>query len=503
MIGRKIFITVSYQYILTFLNIIAFIFLARYLGPENVGILAIAMTLSTTAIAFTDFGLTPAHQKLLASRNDHSELNGFFFLSKLLLISLVLGSTFIYFTYFNKGWFTNTTMLSVFKIIIIYTFFGQIVQMIKASFGGLTKVAIQHTPTFISEVLNSITRIVLSLFGFSIVFVASSHLFFSFLTLIIMIFYVRKIPVKIPNLQYYKIYFKLALPMSLITIIYTLNSTVDKLILYQYFGEVDLAIYSSGFRFAHILSLIGMLVSGVTFPYFSKYYSNNNVERLAELSFKIEKYLTLLISPIILFSICFADYLILGLLGSEFQDSAEILALFCVGIYFFIIFHPLHILLGAMEKYLIMTLIQIIFLATNIFLCHYFSLETFYNIEGLNLGPYGIAISMISIYIFSLIVYKLISSYYLGDWRIETLVIQSLFFLLIYIFIVKDNVLADTHLITRLSYLSFMIIINYIFHYFFGYLESGDIKVILNITNPREFIKYIRSELLSEGKNGF
>ena len=72
--------------------------------------------------------------------------------------------------------------------------------------------------------------------------------------------------------------------MSLITIIYTLNSTVDKLIMYQYFGEVDLAIYSSGLRFAQFLSLIGVLVSGVTFPYFSKYYSNNNVGKLSEVS---------------------------------------------------------------------------------------------------------------------------------------------------------------------------------------------------------------------------
>jgi len=373
--------------------------------------------------------------------------------------------------------------------------------MIKASFGGLTKVAIQHTPNFMSEVLNAITRILLSFLGYSVISIVYSHLCFSCLTLIVMIYYVKKIPVKIPDLRYYKIYFKLALPMSLITIIYTLNSTVDKLILYKYFGGIDLALYTSGFRFAQMLSLIGMLVSGVTYPYLSKYYHKKDFKKLSEISHKTENFLTIIIIPLILTSLVYSDYIVLGLLGTEFSGSTKILRLFSIGIYFFVLFHPLHILLGSMEKFLTMTLLQIFLLVLNLFLCHFLSLDVFISIHGLNLGYYGIALSVVIIYFFSLIMYKLISCYYLSDWRFATLGIQSIYLFVIYIFLVKEDIFAEMSLIIRLAYLFLMIIINYTFHYLFGHLKLEDIKMIFNIINPRESIKYIKSELLMEEKN--
>ena len=283
MISRKAFLSIFYYYSQAIVALVSFIFVARIYGPGQLGIIAICMTLASTALAFTDFGLSVSHQKLLSSNDNHSELNGFFLFAKIFLLSTSLLLTYYYFIQINKAWITSETMKLVFTTTILFVFVSGLSQSLKIIYGGLTKTAIQQTPSFVAEILNSVTKVFLALFSFSIVYVAFSNLVFAIVTLSWLLYYARSLNFKIPRFEIYKIYYPIALPLFLVGILYQINTNIDKLVLYNYFGESDLAIYVTGKRITEQISYFGMIISGVTFPYLSRFLARkiSNVSGLS------------------------------------------------------------------------------------------------------------------------------------------------------------------------------------------------------------------------------
>ena len=326
----------SWLFLESFITSIAAIFIsvyvARYLGPEQLGVLTFAISLTVILRPFVKLGLESiAYRDLISHKEKTNEILSSTFWSVLICgiftyISLIIVCVFL--DYSNEDLFITITVATV----LLFEAFT----IIKVFFHSRIKAKLTSISRLISVVIISSIKITLIYFDASLYYFA---LVYSLDFLITIVFYIVFFKWKfdfsyISNFSKSRAFFQLSnsWPLLLSSISTNMSFKINYLMIGSMLGSYELGLYSVGVKIPEALNVVPMLISSSLFPAIINMKNKSNFDYQNRL--KQFYFFTTWMGLILTFSLIFFSDYIIALFGPEYSESKMILVNYSVLVFF-------------------------------------------------------------------------------------------------------------------------------------------------------------------------
>lgn len=346
---------------------IYFVFIARFLGAEQVGLYTVALSFTTIFSIFIDIGASPVLTREIAQdKEKFSSLLRTILSSKLILSCIVYGlviGTIYLFDY----------PLPLKKLIFISGFVMIIDSFILSIYSALRGLHILKYEA-IGIILGQFITMSVGLFGlffikkdpvilmYAFLFGGSCNLFFALYQLrkkynfIFKPFFDRTV---LRNL------YIMALPFSLSGLFTRIYSYIDSIILHRFLGDSAVGFYTVAYKIPFALQFIPSAMAASLYPAMSSYYEKEK-DKLARSWERATIYLLILAMPMLVGLYLLADVIILRFYGDAFSISIVVLRTLVLGLVFIFLNFPLGSLLASCHKQKVNTMLIGITMLINV-----------------------------------------------------------------------------------------------------------------------------------------
>jgi len=351
-----------------FFGLILAIILARYLGPEEYGKYAFALSFTYIFTVIADFGLNDLFVRDIA--RDRTTVNKYIAFAIIIKPLLSISSIVCLIVALKIINYSNEIIL----ITIVYSLHIIFITLIN-SFTAIFRSYEKLEYAALIGILNGLIALVLIsfviIFDGTLIQILIFRVITFFLGALISIFLLLKIIAKPDfsiDLDYIKHHAKKALPFLTIGLIHTLYFNIDIIMLSKMKGDIYVGWYTPAANdlFFAIL-IIPSGIATVIYPMFSRYYSES-IEKLREAMNFSTKILIILGIPIGFGTIILAENIINLIFGDQFSNSIVVLQIMAFAICFSFIREPYGFGLAAVGKEKILMWINIISLTLNVLL---------------------------------------------------------------------------------------------------------------------------------------
>lgn len=159
--------------------------------------------------------------------------------------------------------------------------------------------------------------------GMGAIQVAYVYVLTALAILLVAIFFLRRDGIRWRKPALFSSYLSFALPLAIVTIIGALASNMDKLFLGFFWDYNSVAYYTASLTLTGIFGTIGAAVAVMTFPSFSKLHSEGRVDMIRTATLQAERYISIIVMPIMTFIIVFPSEIARILLGSGLEIAGE------------------------------------------------------------------------------------------------------------------------------------------------------------------------------------
>ncbi len=531
MLARKSFLVIGAQFFTRFLGWFGLLILAKLWGgfaPEALGIIGFAMAFVSIFNIIGDLGFTQAHIKRISEGQDLSTCIGTFatikILLNLLMVAVVLTSIFLWKTLLHGG-FTDATTESIVYVFVIYYFFYNLQQITMVTFNGKGEIAKQQLTAVTENIVKVPLTIFVALAGVTIAgiapliiwpetltplqqFIAThavgsqamAYVFGMIASAIIGFWFLRKCPVKRPSMALAKNYFSFALPTLLISVLLILSANLDRIVIGFFWTSVEVGYYFSVQQIIQILLIISAAMTFVLFPAFSQFHSTADYGKIRETLAMAERYISMIMIPVIVVIIVFAKPIISIMLNSSFYPAISVLI--TLSIYTFIYtYMALHTsLITGVNKPKVAAKNGLIICLINIILDFLFvPQQGLLAPLGIN-GPTGAAIASSTAIFVGLVLLKISAKRLVHSTIIPLktflhILAGALMGLALYAVstLVLINRWYTVLLVAAVGLLLYLGILSLMREF-----TKKDLRFFLNILHPREMYKYIKTEIKEE-----
>jgi O-antigen/teichoic acid export membrane protein len=305
------------------LSFIALLFITRYLGAEIYGSLTFSMALVATFNGLADLGFNSANIKRISEGQDLDDCVSTFAVLKLALTGLMVAVTavlvLVYTFVLGRG--LSDTNFQLLLMFIGYYVFYDLAGIAIYTFDAKMETAKSQTiqmmdPIFRVPLVILVALNRMSVYSLALAFLVGAIAVFG----LSMVMIVRSgIRWRRPTL--FRSYLKFAAPLAIASIIGIIWMNMDKIVVGFFGTSVDLALYNSGLSLMGILATVGAGVSIITFPLFSKYYSEGRLDLIRQHTKDAERYISMMILPIVVVVFVFPYATASILLGGNFFDA--------------------------------------------------------------------------------------------------------------------------------------------------------------------------------------
>jgi O-antigen/teichoic acid export membrane protein len=533
MIARKSFLIVTLSFLSDFLAWIGIVILAKLWGsfaPEALGVIGFAISFVGIFQIVSDLGFSSAHIKRVSEGNDLGKCIGTFITIKLILTGLMaLGIFLIIFimqNVFNTGFYDATTT-SVISVIIFYSIFEKLQSIPLCTFAGTGEFAKYQISKLFENIVKTPLAIVVALAGVSAIGYSikpavtwpdflhplqkfiSEHAYGSLaLTYVIGaaavffvgLFFMRKYPIKRPDLALGKSYLTFAFPVMITSIVGTISTNIDKVMIGYFWTSVEVGYYFTIQRVLVFINIFYLSIGTVLFPTISNYYAKKNFSKIKETTKLAERYISMVIIPPVFFVLIFANPFIKILLDSAFLPAVPVLSalLFWTLIQAFNI--PYSNLVSGMNRPDVLAKINITVFSTNIIL-NFLIIPKNGILSGFGIsGPTGAAVATVIAFLISFFGYRGFVKKALGVRLFQThtprhiiaglIMVLSLYYVSYYI-----SLFPVIYWYLLLLYAGFGLLIYLVVLFLLKEFNKKDLQFFLDIIHPKKMFKYVKSEL--------
>lgn len=348
------YLTIAFvlQKILSFLY---FIYIARYLGPVDLGLYDPIKSLIPILLILIDFSLSVVLVREIARKPENTES----------YLSTVLGIKFItaFIIILGMGIYTNFSGNSSLVKIILYvdalivaldtftvTFF--------AVFRGLQNMKYEAMGVIGTQIMTIVVGVISITMGWGLqaLFIAVlCGSFFNFIFSFLMLR--RKLKVRISfrwDMDLIKRFLKIAVPFAIAAIFVKIYTFTDRYMLLFIAGQSYVGWYVTAHKLTYALEFIPSAFGVSIFPALSEYYVNSK-EKLAATFEKAMHYLLVLSVPISVGIFILAEKIVVSLYGEVFRASVVPLRILIVGLIVIFLNFPVGAFLNACNKQVINT----------------------------------------------------------------------------------------------------------------------------------------------------
>lgn len=341
------------SYILAFLYLL---YLARFLGPDNYGLLSLGLAFAGILGILADLGLNVLIVREIARNKSLTKK----YLGNVILIKIILAAITIGLTAFilNLLGYNHNTIEIVY-IFVLYMIITTFSQMFYAIFQAHQKMEYQSIGESLSSFLIFMGVLAGISFGFNVLGFSFIYLISSIIILVYnLLIYIKKF--FIPVLEIDRIFWKNiiyeAFPLGLSSIFTTLYFWINSVLLSLIQGNMAVGFYNAAYNLIVALMFIpGVFIISI-FPVMSDHFTSAKNLLIKEYE---KSFLYLFIIAILLFvyGSLFADKIILMIYGTNFANSIEIFRILMCVIPIIFITCLFGTLLNAINKQRIVTIV--------------------------------------------------------------------------------------------------------------------------------------------------
>ncbi len=354
------------QFLYAILAFLLIPFVARYLGPEGLGLYSLAATIGFFVSLATDWGLSTlltrevAQYKSLAAR--------FFSYCTSIKFVLSLLSFLILLIYLYLGDFGDVAIqtILIFTLASIISSFSQLVFSV---FRAFEKMHYEALAVFIDKFLSVLLGITFLVLGFGIRVFITSFVIAAIIKFLYAVYILSKnfflIKVRF-NRKKSVVLLSVSITFGLSTFLAFCYNYIDILMLTEMTSMEAVGLYSGSYKFLNLTSMIPAVLATAFLPQLSRFAQNRQL--LMQTFFKGCRYLCYIVLPLVPATFLLAGTIVFLVLGPEYEGSVgslKILVVASMGQMFNTFFVPLYAAVNMQKK---IVYFQIVGLCFNVLL---------------------------------------------------------------------------------------------------------------------------------------
>lgn len=302
MIARKSALIIITHIVNAILAYIALFFITRYMEPGDYGIVAFALGFVTLFSIFGMLGFEQAHIKRVSEGKDLGTCIGTFLVTKIGLIGLMVlttvGSIFIWRFVIGRGFESSTHEIAIY-IMIVYWAIRLFSLSFISTFNAKKEIAKAQLPSFLWTLTRVIATIYVAIAGFGALALAYTYIAGEIIQLMSTLYFFRGYPIKKPSRIYFRDYSSFALPLIIVVASSTIMTNIDKVLIQLFWSAANVGYYFAAYNLSRFIHMFTMAIGILLFPTYSMLHAKNNIKAIRRLTFQSERYLSMVIFPMV------------------------------------------------------------------------------------------------------------------------------------------------------------------------------------------------------------
>ncbi len=499
MLKQKALIYLVFNVLGSFFGLLSVFFVSRYMGANALGLLSTCVAFVSLFNFIGSLGFGDAHIKRISEGQDLGKCIGTFLTVKVFLsvLMVLVTLTFLFGTYLISGKFPfEKKYLLFFIIILVGNALGNLFTVINLTFAARLEALKDSISGFVQKFLNSVTKIIIAVAGLGVFFLAYSNLLAVICGGMVSIFYFRKYPIRRFDKTIFRSYLTFAAPVLIIEVSSLIFGYLDKVLLGYFAKTVEVGYYSAGQSIVSLLTYVGSIFALFLFPTYSAMHAAGKIAEIRVMAKKTERYISILLVPVVCFLIFYADDIRSLLLGNKFEKTSMIIRILSIQTFFLILSQPYTSQLAGTNNIKITMYIGIVISVCNIILNLVLVPARLFSLKMFGLNSIGVALSLMISSLLAVVLYRYFA-YKLTASKPNPAVFKFMLFSLL----AFSPVYFTYSKLFTLNLVSFPIAVAVSFVLYllvsllFKEITKEDISFYLNILSIKKMKSYIGSEL--------
>ena len=392
-LARKSILIVLNNVIGGVLGFITLSIIARQLGPEDLGILGFGLSFLGMFTFISNLGFDSSHNKRVSEGMNLGQCMGAYTGIKIGLTLLMAGLALITIQVYSRFFdgFSSAKEETVVYIFLGYYVLWSLAWIPITTFNAQRKQAKAQLPMIVELLIRAPLIVGLVLAGYGIIWVAASYTIGAMALFLTGMIFLRRYPIRWPDRSILSNYANFAFPMSVISISAALYLYMDKVMIGLFWNPEEVGFYFGAQRIIMFVYTSSAAVAILLFPTISSLHSKGEVKEINLLVSRAERYLSMLVFPVIALTIALNGSIVDLILGDGFDESGIILAFLALYALMAILNKPYSQVLTGTGKTRIAVRISLAIFFANLLLNLVFIPEDIGGIALLGFGGVGAA----------------------------------------------------------------------------------------------------------------
>jgi O-antigen/teichoic acid export membrane protein len=383
-------------------------------------------------------------------------------------------------------------------ILLIYFIIWSFCQILLNTYKARREIAKAQIPMFFETLCRVIATAYVVFNNLGIIALAYTYVIGEIAVLITSIFLFKGYKIKKPRVDYIKSYIKFAFPIAIVIASTKIMTDLDKVLIQLFWNATEGGNYFAVFRLSRFLDMATMSIGVLLFPTMSALHSKKDIKSIKKLSYLSERYLSMIIFPIVFFMIFLAEPVVHIMLSDKLYPAIPILQILPIFALFDALDRPYQMKLLGMDlphftrnRILIMVLVNVIL---NIMLIP--KDIQLLKIDLAGMGGVGAAIATVIAYFIGL-VYTRIKVWQISKIKINLKIIFHMIGALIMgIFLYYLNIIYPiSRWYDLLGFIFLGLGVYLLVLFIFQEIKKEDINFFIDTLNIKKMIKYIMDEI--------
>lgn len=506
LIARKSFLIVLCRGINGILGYLSMLFIARFMGKEVYGSIGFAIAFIGTFLFIADFGFGQAHVKRISEGKDLGKCIGTYMTIKLvitaLLVVVVLSVIGFWKFVMHKGFTDSVADERILYLFLLYFVFQSIASIAMHTFDARTETAKGQIPLVIEVVIRMPITIAVVLASLSLIHIALAYLLGMLGTMAMALLFLRNYPIKRTDWTFIKSYYQFALPSLGITIVGTVMGNIDKVLIGYFWKAGETGLYYSVQNITNTIYFVSPALCAILFPTVSGLHTKKDIKTIRNLTRNSERYLSMIVFPIVTFVFLFPESIIRILIAESFLPAANILRVMAIYTMLAVLNGPQWSQISAVNR--IGTALKIAAASAILMVALYLFLipgSGWFPVPTLGFGAFGASLGLLAGAIFSVAIVRVTVYRLTGtktNWRIilHFIAASSMAVCLLGLSVLFNIVRWFDLLFFSLLGLGIYVLVLYAFDEF----TSKELRKFLDILHPGRLGSYVKQEIRTRSK---
>ncbi len=331
MIGQKSYLVFVTQVGNSLLLYVGLIFTIQYLGPNAFGTIAGTMALVGVFNSFSDMGFSAAHIKRVSEGKDLQDCLSTYAAVRLLLTAAMVTMALVYiFLLSGIEGALSPESVTVIALFILYYVLVDVASIATNTFDAKMQTAKSQVVWLTDTAVRIPLIILVAIAGLGIIALSVAYVAGGLTMLVVALLMLRRFEVRWRRPTLLRSYARFAMPVALTAVCTSIAANIN-IVFVQWFGtQSDVAYYAGGFTLLGIFGFIGVAVSQLSFPQFSRLHADGDIEGIRKITLDAERYISMVGMPILLVLALFPTEVIVLLLGQQFEAAGEPMRLLAI-----------------------------------------------------------------------------------------------------------------------------------------------------------------------------